>query len=228
MACVVVDIDDTLISTDRRMQGIWRHVLGREVPLEDVETLSLEQVFLKFASAEQKVRAAEFRRRFWNVVLCLEEVGAELLELDEAVPFAADVLQEWSKQCGLVYLTGRTENTRELTLRELVKFGFPTENVQLLMFNVEDYARMRGEDPSGPTLVDVKARLLFQLSKKQNVLRVVDDYPGYFAVYKQLGVPERIGLLRSKRYSPRDYIERGATRVVESWKQIQDDLSEQT
>ena len=228
MACVVVDIDDTLISTDRRMQGIWRHVLGREVPLEDVETLSLEQVFLKFASAEQKVHAAEFRRRFWNVVLCLEEVGAELLELDEAVPFAADVLQEWSKQCGLVYLTGRTENTRELTLRELVKFGFPTENVQLLMFNVEDYARMRGEDPSGSTLVDAKARLLSQLSKKQNVLRVIDDYPGYFAVYKQLGVPERIGLLRSKRYSPRDYIERGATRVVESWKQIQDDLSEQT
>jgi len=228
MACVVVDIDDTLISTDRRMQGIWRHVLGREVPLEDVETLSLEQVFLKFASAEQKVHAAEFRRRFWNVVLCLEEVGAELLELDEAVPFAADVLQKWSKQCGLVYLTGRTENTRELTLRELVNFGFPTENVQLLMFNVEDYARMGGEDPSGPTLVDAKARLLSQLSKKQNVLRVIDDYPGYFAVYKQLGVPERIGLLRSKRYSPRDYIEGGAARVVESWKQIQDDLSEQT
>ena len=228
MACVVVDIDDTLISTDRRMQGIWRHVLGREVPLEDVETLSLEQVFLKFASAEQKVHAAEFRRRFWNVVLCLEEVGAELLELDEAVPFAADVLQEWSKQCGLVYLTGRTDNTRELTLRELVKFGFPTENVQLLMFNVEDYARMRGEEPSGSTLVDAKARLLSQLSRKWNVIRVVDDYPGYFPVYKQLGVPERIGLLRSKRYSPRDYIERGATRVVESWKQIQDDLSEQT
>jgi len=228
MACVVVDIDDTLISTDRRMQGIWRHVLGREIPLEDVETLSLEQVFLKFASAEQKVHATEFRRRFWDVVLCLEEVGVELLELDEAVPFAADVLQEWSKQCGLVYLTGRTDNTRELTLRELVKFGFPTENVQLLMFNVEDYARMRGEDPSGSTLVDAKARLLSQLSRKWNVIRVVDDYPGYFPVYKQLGVPERIGLLRSKRYSPRDYIERGATRVVESWKQIQDDLSEQT
>ena len=228
MACVVVDIDDTLISTDRRMQGIWRHVLGREIPLEDVETLSLEQVFLKFASAEQKVHATEFRRRFWDVVLCLEEVGVELLELDEVVPFAADVLQEWSKQCGLVYLTGRTDNTRELTLRELVKFGFPTENVQLLMFNVEDYARMRGEDPSGSTLVDAKARLLSQLSRKWNVIRVVDDYPGYFPVYKQLGVVERIGLLRSKRYSPRDYIERGATRVVESWKQIQDDLSEQT
>jgi hypothetical protein len=228
MACVVVDIDDTLISTDRRMQSIWGHILGREVPLEAVETLQLEQVFLKFALPEQKVHATEFQRRFWDVVLCLEEVGADLLELDEAVPFAADVLQRWSRQCALMYLTGRTENTRELTLRELEKFGFPTENVQLLMFNVEDYARMRGENPSGPTLIDAKARLLSQLSKKKNVIRVVDDYPGYFPVYKQLGVPERIGLLRSKRYSPRDYIERGATRVVESWEHIQDDLPEQT
>jgi len=143
--------------------------------------------------------------------------------LDEAVPFAADVLQEWSKQCGLVYLTGRTENTRELTLRELVKFGFPTENVQLLMFNVEDYARML-EDFSGSTLIDAKARLLSSLSKKHEVVRVVDDYPCYFPVYKRFGIPERIGLLRSKRYLPRDYIDRGATRVVESWEQMQDDL----
>lgn len=51
---VVVDVDDTLISTDRRMQGVWREILGRDVPLEAVETMGLEQIFYEvcFAGAE--------------------------------------------------------------------------------------------------------------------------------------------------------------------------------
>jgi len=224
MISVVVDIDDTLISTDRRMRSIWCHILNREIPLEAVETLGLEQIFTEFASPEQKKRATEFQRRFWDAVLCLENIGAELLTLDEPIPFAADVLQRWSKQCTIIYLTGRTENTRDLTLHELETFGFPIDSTQLLMFNLENYARMRGENPSGPTLMDGKSKLFSSISKEHNVVRVVDDYPNYFPVYKQFAVPDRIGLLRSKRYSSQQYIDKGATRVVESWKQLQDDL----
>ena len=93
MTSVVIDVDDTLVNTDRRMQAIWRLVLGCEVPLEAVETLSLEQVFMKFASSEQKQRASEFQKRFWDVVLCLDEAGFESVGLNEAIPFAADVVQ---------------------------------------------------------------------------------------------------------------------------------------
>jgi len=92
------------------------------------------------------------------------------------------------------------------------------------MFSLEDFARVRGVNPSGPTLVDAKSKLFSTISKKHNVVRVVDDYPGYFPIYKQFDVPERIGLLSSKRYTPQQFIDRGATRVVESWKQLQDDL----
>ncbi len=221
---VVVDVDDTLINTERRMQGVWHQVLGREIPMQAVETLDLAQIFLEFASPDQKARVNELRKRFWDVLLCLEEIGLELLKLHEPVPFAADVLQTWSKHCMLVYLTGRPETMRDLTLGELKKFGFPMDNLQLTMFNLEDYARVRGENPSGITLVEAKSRLFSSISKQHNVVRVVDDYPGYFTIYRQFNVPERIGLLRSKRYSPKDYIDRGATRVVESWKQLQDDL----
>ncbi len=220
----MVDIDDTLISTDRRMQSIWHHILNREISMEAVETLGLDQIFTEFASPEQKKRATEFQRRFWDVVLCLEEVGVDLLTLDEPIPFAANVLQRWSKHCTIIYLTGRTENTRQLTLHELDSFGFPIDSTQLVMFNLEDYARVRGEDPSGPTLIDGKSKLLSLISEEHNVVRVVDDFPGYFPVYRQFGVPDRIGFLRSKRYSPQQYIDKGATRVVESWKQLQDDL----
>jgi hypothetical protein len=73
-------------------------------------------------------------------------------------------------------------------------------------------------------LVDAKSRLFSSIYKQHDVVRAVDDYPGYFTVYRQFGVPERIGFLRPKRYSPQDYIDRGATRVVESWKQLKDDV----
>jgi hypothetical protein len=224
MISVVVDVDDTLINTERRMQGVWRELLGREVPMEAVETLGLGQMFEKFASSDQKARANELRKRFWDILLCLENIGNELAELDEPIPFAAEVLQTWSQHCQLVYLTGRIENTRELTLNQLRKLSFPTHNIQLVMFNLEDYERARGLDLSGSMLVDAKSRLFSSISKQWNVVRVVDDYPGYFTIYRQFGVPERIGLLRPKRYSPQDYIDRGATRVVESWKQLKDDL----
>jgi hypothetical protein len=221
---IVVDIDDTLIGTDKSMQGIWHKVLDREIPLEMIETLGLEQIFMKYASSEQKACVNELQKRFWDILLCVEDAGVELVKLQEPIPFAAGVLQKWSKQCMLVYLTGRTENTRDLTLRELERFGFPTDNTQLLMFSLEDYARVRGVNPSGPTLVEAKARLMATISKEQSVVRVVDDYPGYFPVYKQFGIPDRIGLLRRKRYSLQDYVDQGATRVVESWKQLRDDL----
>ena len=224
MISVVVDVDDTLINTERRMQGVWRELLGREVPMEAIEILGLVQIFEKFASSDQKARANELRKRFWDISLCLENVGIELAELDEPIPFAAEVLQTWSKHCQLVYLTGRTENTRDLTLDQLRKFGLPTDNIRLKMFNLEDYARARGLNPSGPTLIDAKSRLFSSISKEHNVVRVVDDYPGYFPIYRQFDVLERIGFLRSKKYLPQQYIERGATRVIESWKDLQGDL----
>jgi hypothetical protein len=223
MTSVVVDVDDTLISTDRRLHRVWREVLGRDVPFEDVETLGLEQIFMKHASPEQKARVTDFQKRFWDIVLCLDSAGVESLPLHDPIPFAAEVLQKWSKHCTIVYLTGRTENTRDITLSELKKFGFPIGNTQLLMFNLGDYARTRGEDASGPTLIDGKSRLLSSISGQHKVLRVVDDFPGYFAIYKQHGIPERIGLLRPKRYSPQQYIDKGATRVVESWRELQED-----
>ena len=224
MISVVVDVDDTLIGTERRMQGVWRQVLGREIPMQAVETLGMGQIFEKFASLGQKARVNELRKRFWDVLLCSEEIGIELLKLHEPVPFAADVVQTWSRQCVLVYLTGRPETMRDLTLGELKKFGFPTDNVQLTMFNLEDFARARGENPSGVTMVEAKSRLFSSISKQHDVVRVVDDYPGYFPIYKQFRVLDRIGLVRPKRYSRQQYIDRGATRVVESWKQLKGDL----
>lgn len=228
MISVVADVDNTLINTERRMQGVWRELLGREVSMKAIETLGLAQIFEKFASSNQKARVNELRKRFWDISLCLENVGIDLAELDEPVPFAAEALQTWSKHCRLVYLTGRTENTRNLTLAQLRKFRFPTSNIQLMMFNLKDYARARGLNPSGPTLVDAKSRLFSSIANQHNVVRVVDDYPGYFPIYRQFNVPERIGFLRPKKYTRQDYIDHGATRVVENWKQLKDDLPKPT
>jgi len=224
MDSVVVDVDDTLIDTGQRVHKIWKLLLNREIPMEAVETQSLEQIFMKFASQDQKKRVKEFQKRFWNMLLCLEEAGIKSLELHMPIPFAAGVLQTWSKRKTIIYLTGRTENMRSVTLDELTRFGFPTEKTELVMFSPEDYGRPKGENPSGPTLVDTKSELFAEICERFNVSRVIDDYPGYFPIFKRSGIRDRIGFLRSRRYKAQQYLDRGATRVIKSWKELQDDM----
>lgn len=224
MKGVVVDIDDTLIDTGPRMLRVWRLLLDREIPMEAVDTLSLEQIFVKFASQEQKTNVKEFQRRFWDILLCLDEAGVESFKLHQPIPHAAEILQTWSEDTCIIYLTGRTENMRSLTLGEFRRFRFPTENTELVMFTPEDYARAKGENPSGPTLIDTKSRLFSTIHASYDVVRVIDDYPGYFPIFKHYNVPDRIGYLRLKRYKRQQYLDRGATRVVNSWKELYDDI----
>jgi hypothetical protein len=197
---VVVDVDDTIISTDRSMRATWCEVLGREIPLEAVENLRLEQIFMKFASPEQKAHAGEFQRRFWDISLGLEEPKADLFKLHEPILFSAEILQKWIKHCKLVYLTGRPESLRDPTFGELKKFGFPTNNTQLVMLSLEDFAGVRGINLSAPTLADARFKLFSAIFKEHNIVRVVDDFPGYFPIYRQFGVPDRIGLLRQNTH----------------------------
>jgi hypothetical protein len=220
MKSIIIDVDDTLVYTGYRMQSVWRELLGREIPCDALETLSLEQIFMKFASSEQKKQVKEFQSRFWDLLLCLEDAGTASLELHKPIPFAAEVVHAWALDSEIVYLTGRTENMRSATMEELKRFRFPIEGTRLIMFSPEDYARQKGQDPSGPTLVDTKRRLLAEVCKGSQVVRAIDDYPGYFHIFKELGIPERIGLLR-KKFTVQHYLDRGATRVVESWRDLQ-------
>ncbi|UCH57198.1 MAG: hypothetical protein JSV18_07655 [Candidatus Bathyarchaeota archaeon] len=217
---VVVDIDDTLIDTRRRMQAIWREVLGRRVPLQDVETLNLREIFMKHAPEEQREQGPEHQRRFFELLLCEDEEGVELAGLDEPIPFADETLRAWSDRCKIVYLTGRPETTCDLTMTELERFGFPTENIEMAMVTLEDWR--------GGRVNEARERLLNSISQRHDVVRVVDDYPGYFTIYSKFDIPDRIGLLLSKRHTPQDFIDRGATRVVKSWEQLIDDLPNPT
>lgn len=218
--CIVVDIDDTLIDTKYRLQQIWLELLGQEVPLEIVETQGLEQIFMKFASEKQKTQVRKFQKQFWDLLLCLDERGVKSFELHRPISSAANVLQAWNKTAKIVYLTGRTENTRSLTLGELRRFGFPVEDSELVMFSPESYARPKGENPSGPTLIDTRFHLCSEICKKFDAIRVIDDYPRYFPVFRKLNIPDRIGFLRSKKYKPQHYMDRGATRVITEWQEL--------
>jgi hypothetical protein len=220
MASIIVDVDDTLVDTERRMQSVWREVLGREIPIDALKTLSLEQIFMKFASPEQKKRVKEFQSRFWDVLLCLEDAGVASLKLHKPIPFAVDVVQAWAINSEIIYLTGRTENMRSATLEELKRFGFPVEKTRLIMFSPEDYARPKGQNPSGPTLVDTKRRLFGKICEESEVIRVIDDYPSYFPIFKEFKIPDRIGLLRQTKFTVKHYLDRGATRVVKSWREL--------
>lgn len=214
MLGVVVDVDGTLVSTRRRIWSAWCNVLGHEIPIETVDSLGSRQILEKYGSSDPRLW-----RKFWAVLLCVDKVGIELLKLDEPVPFAANVLSKWIKQCVLIYLTGRPGIMRDATLEELKNLGFPTDGTQLAMFSLDDWQSFS----SVTSLVETRSKVFSSICRQYDVVRVVDDDPRFFTIYRQSGVPDRIGLLRLKRFSPQDYLSQGATRVIESWKQLCDD-----
>ena len=212
MDAVVVDIDDTIVGTDFRRHAAWCRILGREIPLQEVESQSSREILRKYAFSDRKIW-----KRYWMLTLCVEEGGADLLELDSPLPYASEVLQKWSKNYKLIYLTGRTKNMRQLTLDELRKFGFPTGGTELEMFTVNDWMSYFSSQSS---VLETRSVIFSRILKRHNVIRVVDDYPGFFLAYRKHLVPDKVGLLRKKRFSRREYLDNGATRVVENWRQL--------
>jgi len=210
----VIDIDDTLISTKKRTQGLWRHVLGSDVSVEEVELLTPLQIFEKYATQDQKPSMRELQREFTDTMLCRNEIGKELMKIDEPLPDAADVLNIWHRKYKINYVTGRLDTIRFETHSQLKSFGFPLKNTELIMFKEEDWAKGQ--------LSDAPRTLLERIIQKDEIIRVIDDFPGYFQVYQEYEIPERIGLIQSRIHTQRDFIERGATKVVKSWNELKD------
>jgi hypothetical protein len=219
---VVVDVDETLIHTSRRKHTVASRVLGAEIPVEAVETLSDRQLFEKYASPEEMARLGELSRRFWDLLLCLDEGGLELLHMDEAVPHAVEALRSWEGRCEIVYLTGRPEPMRGHTLEALEGFGYPVEGTRLIMFEQADWESFLSGNRMA--LQETRERLFVSILDDGPVARVVDDFPGYFRTYSKYGVPDRVGLLFSPRRTLQRFLDRGATRVFESWEPLVDDI----
>ncbi len=219
---VVVDIDETLIHTSRRRHAVASRILGAEIPPEAVETLSNKRLFEQYASPEQREREGELSRGYWDLLLCLDERGLELLHLDEAVPHAAEALRSWEGHCEIVYLTGRPESMRSHTLVALDGFGYPVEGARLVMFELADWESFLSGNRMA--LQEARERLFISILEEGPVARVVDDFPGYFRTYTKYGVPDRVGLLFSPRRTLQRFLDRGATRVFESWRPLIDDI----
>lgn len=212
MDAIVVDVDDTLVDTEHRRNVAWGRVLGREIPIKVTESSGSREILRRYAFSDQRIW-----EKFWLLVLCLEEGGADLLELDKPIPYASEVLRSWSANHKLVYITGRTENMRQLTLDELKRFGFPTKRTDLEMFTLKDWISFFS---SASSAIKTRSEIFSSILKRYNVVRVVDDFPDFFDAYKKYQVPDKVGLLKKKRFKRQDYMANGATRVVEDWRQL--------
>lgn len=205
---VLVDIDDTLIDTDRRRWAAWRIVLGREIEFQIVRRWSSRRILTDLAHGDERTW-----RWFWEILLCWDRRGIEILQLDEPIPFAKEVLEKWARNFRIVYLTGRTSNMYDITLKELGNFGFPIVNIDLVMSqDLESYLDSPEES---------RRSLVTKIMKKLNVIVAVDDNPLWMTLYKEFNISQRIGLLRSERYSHDAYHD--ATRIIRSWKELLDD-----
>lgn len=202
---VLLDVDDTIINTDIRKNAVWRHVTGMEIPQSDVESLTSKIILEKYCKGSR-----DLWFKFWRTLLCFNKSGKEFLKFDRPLPDAVDIVYKWSKNVGVTYITGRTENMRELTINELRTFGFPVNEDNLYMCS-------RIEDFLGSAL-EVRGQLVSSIALKRLITCVVDDHPSYFPLYANFKIPMRIGLLRSKRYKPENYKE--ASFIAKSWFEI--------
>jgi hypothetical protein len=137
--------------------------------------------------------------------------------LDTPLPYAADVLRRWSEEYRVVYFTGRSVNMHDLTLRELDKFSFPVEEVDLVMLSLNDWHLYLNSKASS---VQLRSKLFSSANARYRIIRVLDDIPSFFSIYEKFEVPERIAIQRSKVYSRQEYFSHGATKVVKKWKQL--------
>ncbi len=99
-----------------------------------------------------------------------------------------------------------------LTIEELSKFGFPAEGTDLVTLTIED----RLDFTFTKAIEDVRLGTFSSAVNTYQVVRVVDDPPIFFPICQNLGAKDRMGFLRPKRFKLHEYLEKGATRVVDS------------
>ncbi|MCS7112381.1 MAG: hypothetical protein RMJ00_04575 [Nitrososphaerota archaeon] len=199
---VVLDIDETIVDTSTRRQAAWRIVLGLDIPLEELEIHGSTGIAKRYGGANYR----SIYLKFWSILLCYEPEGFKLLELDRPIPYAVEVVSLWSRRYKTIYLTGRTVNMKSATLNELRSMGFPVDPT--LLYMAPDLDRYL-EDP-----LSIRRILLEEITENYDVKIIVDDNPAFFEVYRELGIPTRIGLLRP-RFKVDDY--RYASIIADSW-----------
>lgn len=218
---VVIDIDNTLIDTRARSQRTMNEILSCEVSMHDMRNMTPTQIFAKYASSEQQCMVDELEKRFWDILLCKDDFGFELLCFDEPISHSAKVLESWNEDYQIVYLTGRIEPTREQTLIQLQDYGFPVDNAQLVMSQVGDYHQKESKSMR-PEIIKTRSRLFSAILESSSILKVVDDFPDYFTIYRKHGIPELIGLAQLPLHTEQSFLDKGATRVIRCWSELLD------
>lgn len=202
---VVLDIDETIVDTSTRRQAAWRIVLGFDIPLDDLEMHGSSSIAKRYGGSNYQ----SIYLKFWSILLCYEPEGFRLLELDKPIPYAVEVVSLWSRRYKIVYLTGRTSNMKSATIDELRSMGFPVDPTLIYMApDLEQYL----ENPLG-----IRRTLLGKVIENYDVKMIVDDNPVFFDIYRDLGIPTRIGLLRP-RFKIDDY--RYASIIADSWRSL--------
>jgi len=166
---LVCDVDNTILDTRPRVRRCLEMIGRGEVFAKSNKTYGGFKAFLSEREADG----------FWQVFL-----SNRFLSLDEPLPDAASVLNEWASQRQLIYLTGRhdapEDSMREGTLDWLEQHGYPVPNggqVQLLM----------KPDRTAVDL-DFKHAALEGLQAQHNLVAGLGDLPKEGPLYASFGL----------------------------------------
>jgi len=201
---ILVDIDDCIIDVSKRKAAIYSYLLNKKIKVNEVIGKRTSE-FLREHVKEDLVE--EYRVKFWEIALCLDEIGKKFLNLDRPVPYAKQVLKKLSKKYNIIYISNRIESMKDITIEELKKFDFPSPTS---VYHADDSTFLN-------SLQVGRINVLSKLPKVK-IFTVIDDLPENYIHYKQLNVNYIIGFLKYIVLDKKKFYEMGANFVIESWK----------
>ncbi len=201
---VIIDIDDCILNLTKRKSAIFSYLLKRKITVSEVIGKRTVDVLRKYLP-EDKI--SEYRFKFWEIALCINEVGKKFIDLDEPVPFSRYIIKKLSKKYEIFYITNRIESMKDITTYTLKKFNFPYYENNI---HADDYTFYKNENG--------RKSIISKLPKEYEYLLVVDDLPENFQFYKEINVNEIIGFMKYIILDKKLFYENGATLVIESWK----------
>jgi hypothetical protein len=216
---IVVDIEDTLLDMRERTREVWQDLLGRDVILEDAISLEPVRMIERYGSKKQRKRIDDLVNEYWDLLLCKEQ--CKFLDKAEEIPSASDVLKSWKDDYQIVYVSDLLEPASDELKDQLMRFNNPIRGTERILLSLEEYKESM-ERLVGFDLVDARRRVMSRISDEYDIVRVIDDHPDYFRVYRDFDISERLGFYRPRAFSTEDYLSRGATRVMMDWEELLD------
>lgn len=170
---IIIDIDNTLLTQNKRKQVILEKLFGVAIPISQIENdYDMSGVFEQIAT-QLSCDLNEIKSMFLK-----EYSGLGFTENEnfDCIEYSVNYLNLLAKELKIIYLSARHESMETLTKQQLKYFGFPEVNdndVNLILTSQNQYSD--GEDNDNfekfnYSVLNFKTEIVYKLLKEYDIV----------------------------------------------------------